>query len=531
MVVQSVARAETAVASESGSAADIDWHSDVAVRAVRANWQAMSIVHFVLLFRELLGMRPFHALQCIPERAVAFRLRSFDDEGELRVGHPRISAGPETSTAVAAPSSSTASPLSSSIRESSDDELVLSGDEDPECVFAGDRRFPRPTAASTINPGDKDERQVEQVFDCLVMFLASEVRDKRAADRLRRKLLAHVSLVERVDRLKHLCDEAAERSCIRDVVGGTAKTPILSAVRLVSGSKDAAGMRYVWIRGFEGCPSGRIEITASAIDRDHAGQVIEGSAVEKMAVALETGPGARADRFSCAWLREKIRRSDTRTAKIEKEALAERNIIRISGEVVDVEACGRGKRVRKDVLYAEFEHSSDIVEALASSSEEEEEEDDVTDSHDDDYEAEPKRRRLGAKEDVAFAISDQDSESSDSDMVVEDGDVLYDDSTSPARNSSQDSAALLDSRFRPRKIGLRRARAPASIAEYPAIPRIRNRVSHLESSRPAYHMKTPEPGGEVESSRFSKRTTRAANEQKSRQRCLSYGSDSDFLVE
>lgn len=175
---------------------------------------------------------------------------------------------------------------------------------------------------------------------------------------------------DRVAELYEMVCVAAEGERVRAVVtdGGKGKGEVAGGVRLMAGARDSRGGRYVWVRGLEGCASGRVEIY-----REGEGRVVEGDELDRIAEGLEDG--SREDFVCSGWVVEKRRKAGVRGEKVreagerarERTAARERiaqGEVRIGGEVVSGEAFGRGRRSRKVMAsYAEEEVSESESES------------------------------------------------------------------------------------------------------------------------------------------------------------------------
>lgn len=237
------------------------------------------------------------------------------------------------------------------------------------------------------------------VFDALVSFFSAGKRERaKLGDRLRM-----LPPEERVREMRALCERGADDPRVRDIVcvGGR----VAQGVRLGVGARDGGGVGYVWVRGGEGCFSGRV------VEQVQGGRCWAHEELSELAVALEGrrlyGKGKRmADRAAAAWVRERAARANARAEKVEKAvraAAAKRSRatdrLKFAGSVVDLEMCGRGRRARKPVSYEE-----PVVAAEDEDFDEDEDESDVDQVEDtgeefviesDEEEAEDEREELG----------------------------------------------------------------------------------------------------------------------------------------
>lgn len=334
---------------------DLDqWCSHAFVRHIRSSWEAMSVVHFILVFRDILRLEPRHMLKCAPERALCIGCSPEDLTYNLNDSVPPLNCG--------------------LAKDDADDQSSSSDD------------------VCTGNP--------QIVFDALVHFLASQGARRTTFKRLRTRILS-LRLKDRVVLLKSSCEEAAEQSAVRGAImgngnGASAKSSnsVPGGVRLSSGARDSKGRKYVWIHGMDGCASGRVELAADLANAGSSGRsrgcrenfwrnatakpvVIEGAMVSKVADVLEVRGAPKTDRVCSAWIREKTAKSAQRAAKVEKAAAAQEKKERrhISNLAIDTESYGRGRRRRQTVNYAEeLEPGEDIGFSLSDADNESEHE-------------------------------------------------------------------------------------------------------------------------------------------------------------
>lgn len=332
-----------------------EWSALPGVCMVRSDWEAMSVVHFILVFRVLLKLEPHHLLRCLPERALSI--------GCLTV----ISTNnPEASV-----------------------------DDDAEAIANENTTNENPAISEDMSD------DVVTVFDALIRFLANDGPKRVPTSKLRERILS-LDFAGRIEMLKAMCEEAAERSAVRGVVHGVSGSisgkdtcssgnTIPSGIRLSAGARDAKSRKYTWVRGMDGCASGRIELPAIQLDRCPGGEVysttkvvpsvsntnhvvIEGSIVEKVAGRMEGKGSVKADRVCGAWLREKAVKAGQRASKVEQVVIAQRKAkeVLVSGTLVNTDDFGRGRRQRRAVTYNEAIDSDD--ESTYDVSEDDEEE-------------------------------------------------------------------------------------------------------------------------------------------------------------
>lgn len=186
---------------------------------------------------------------------------------------------------------------------------------------------------------------------------------------------------------------------VRSVVIQEADGRVCTSARLRSSNRDGSGTSYIWIRGTEGCASGRV-VAGSHVwagqDLQNAASIIESRALKN---------GSRLDTVTAAWLRDRYEASKTRSQRVidefqEEERRKEQlelerqrkmknslgrigvdddGCVTVAGQKLVVGDFGRGRRERKSVSYVE----QNITEGLEELGDDEEEEQD--DNGDIDY--------------------------------------------------------------------------------------------------------------------------------------------------
>lgn len=373
----------------------------------------MTVVHFALVFRGVAKIDPELMLDCAPERAVAYGCVGFPGSAK--------SSPPQTSTP------RKKGPVLDLDSENEDGD----GTPAPTSPMTDDS-----AAAIASGPSQKDKGL--EMLEALCKFCHTATggaAGRRGAEKLLRRVLETRDFAARVELLQGLVDDAAESELVRGAVLGAAVEPpikgrrrprgsgvgeVASGVRVRAGAVDAKGGRYVWVRGMEGCASGRVEIRG---DEHGSGFCAESADVEAVADVLERARAPRADRQCGSWLREKVRKAEVRAEKVlaaaearrrkaeEAKAVAE---VRVDGEVVTSGAFGRGRgrRTRAHVEYVE-----------AVESEEEEPESDSDDEEAENFSSGKKRK----KDDDDFVASDEDDvDESEAEIDDEDEDVAED---------------------------------------------------------------------------------------------------------
>lgn len=403
-----------------------EWSTHPSVLAVRADWRAMSVVHFILVFRSAIAIEETRLLDCLPERAVAFACRA-SSIGESAAKKPK----PEST-----------SRLAPFLVEDEDEAEVEDVDGTPAPSL---EHSPSSDGSPTRGAGfDIEERyaagdsEAAPLFDALIKFLCGEKPRGRDIASMRKRVLEAQDLPDRVELLKDLVDDAAEFPSVRSIISpelekggpkagrrrprGAMGDDIPAGVRITYGGRDGNGARYLWVRGLDGCCSGRIEKVRESSAKgvvECSGTVMEGHEVAKLAEGLEFKAGAlRTQRVCGAWLREKAKRAEVRKEKMCAEArlaleraekaklrLLGSGEVRVDGVVVSGDGFGRGRRTRGVVTYQE---DDDDAEDVASSEEEEDEEGE--DEEDEDWDQ-------AAEEVVEREDADAVDESSDKDPV------------------------------------------------------------------------------------------------------------------
>lgn len=212
---------------------------------------------------------------------------------------------------------------------------------------------------------------------------------------------------------------------VRSVIIQDTDGRVCTAARLRSNNRDGSGTSYFWIRGTEGCASGRI-VAGSHV---WAGEDLQNVASILEARGLKNG--SRLDTVTAAFLRDRYEVSKTRSQRViddyhEEERRKEQielerqrkmknslgrigvddnGCVTLAGEKLVVGDFGRGRRERKSVSYAE----QNITEGLEELGDDEvEEQDDDDDNEDIDY---------GAHEDEEDDEDDEEDDVGNTEIV------------------------------------------------------------------------------------------------------------------
>lgn len=153
----------------------------------------------------------------------------------------------------------------------------------------------------------------------------------------------------------------------------TADGRVTNSARLRAGVRDGCGTGYVWVRGADGCASGRVVA---------CGRVWAGEDLRHVSEAIDIrgrSGGGRADLLVAVWLRERADKSMARASRVlseweqecalrkEQELERERRLssnrdrmgldtdgcVLVAGEKISINNFGRGKRERRSVNYVE----------------------------------------------------------------------------------------------------------------------------------------------------------------------------------
>lgn len=392
------------------------WAANPAVVAVRADWRAMTVVHFALVFRGVAKIDAELLLDCGPERAVAYGCIGLDG------------------SAAAIPARTTTPRKKSAVLDLDAEEEDGDNTPAPTSPMTDDSGVATATLSSVKDKG-------LAMLEALCKFCHTATgggAGRRGVEKLVERVLETRDFALRVELLQALVDDAAESDVVRGAVLGTAAEPqakgrrrprgsgvgeVVSGVRVRAGAVDAKGLRYIWVRGMEGCASGRVEIRGKEFD---GGCCAEGADVEAVADKLERARAPRADRQCGSWLREKVRKAEARAERVRAVAEARARKaeeaklvgeVRIHGEVVTSEAFGRGRsrRTRSVVEYVEMPDSEE---------EEEEEPESESDDEGAGYFSSGRKRK---RDDNDFVASDEDvMDESDAEIDEEDEDLVDD---------------------------------------------------------------------------------------------------------
>lgn len=378
-------------------------------RAVHRSWEAMSVVHFVLAFRDLIGAREEHMLHDLPERAVCHGcdIEEHEEGGDPSQAQnlvPSVHDETEKETQADSQHDTSDDPAEGHAGEDSADMPSPSGRRSARIRSRAvtDRKEEKSEVAlHELTEDDLSAMEVE-LLTTLIKFLAAPGARKSTVQRLHDNVLAKTILSERAQLLKELCEDAAERQSVRDAISN-GKSNTRCGSRLVPGGVDRdRSISYTHVRGLDGCASSRMEI-APLLPKPRSMARTKGKSSRK----LKTGKGpVRADdttfcsrsmtahvvtterieavieetkrapknnmlqlsNTACTkWLADTLKRARAREREIrvEADAAREANCVVINGTVVNLDDFGRGRRKRPAVEYGERTFQDDDADDIS----------------------------------------------------------------------------------------------------------------------------------------------------------------------
>lgn len=285
------------------------------------------------------------------------------------------------------------------------------------------------------------------------------------------------------------------------------KQAVEAATRLKASVRDAQGTGFVWLRGFEGCASGRVVA---------CGRVWAGQDLSQVAEALDIrgrSGGGKADLFVAAWLRERLsicsaradsiraafaeaerlreeaeREAEKKRQEAEKEAEEKRketerrlkkveakhpSCLLVSGEKIEVTQCGRGRRERRTINYNDL-----MVDGKPASEDNESGEDDDDDEEDEEFEESDEEEEEGKDKTRGEDDDDEEEEDEEEDDSVEPDMNMQGPRTRRRARQISEGEEARETR------GRKRARAASKEPEERVLRRSSRRVSKADESSP-----------------------------------------------